>query len=424
MSAFVRNPPLGAKQKCSLVDSRKRVNLWEGSVRSGKTFISFLRFCTAIAAWNGPGSFVVVGKSRDTVYRNLFEPIERDPSMEFLRPYVHYTRGATSARIMGLTVNVVGANDVKAEGKIRGMTIAIAYGDEVTIWPETFFTQLLARMSPPGAQAFLTTNPDSPAHWLKTGYLDRLEELPSWYVVHFTMDDNPGLTPEYIADLKAEYQGLWYLRFIEGLWVAAEGAIYPMWKPEQHVIPHSQLPAMWRVYSFGIDYGTTNATAGILLGLGIDRRLYAFDEWRHDSKLAQLVLTDAEISASMKRWLAERRVEGPPAPEYVPVDPAAASLKLQLRKDGVQGVVNANNDVAYGIRLVANLLGADLLRVSDRCKGLIKEIPGYAWDAKATEKGEDKPIKANDHSCDALRYAVSSTEKLWREQVGARATGF
>lgn len=418
---------LGAKQIGFLAQSTGRINLTEGSVRSGKTYITFLRYLTALSTYRGPGSMVIVGKNRDTVYRNLFEPIERDPSMAWLRPYVQYRRGAASATILGISVNVIGANDAGAESKIRGMTVALVLGDEVTTWHVDFFKQLLARMSPPEAQAFLTTNPDSPAHWLKVDYIDRLADLHGWRVWHFTMDDNPGLTAEYVEALKAEYQGLWYLRFIEGLWVAAEGAIYPMFDRERHVRPWASLPPMWRLFAVGLDYGTTNATSALLLGLGIDRNLYLIDEWRHDSRKAQRVLTDQEISADLAKWIRSRdRLpdEGPDRPEYLAVDPSAASLKAQFARDGYQRwttIANAEHEVLYGIRVMASLLGSGLLLVSDRCTGFLSEIDGYAWDPKATEKGEDKPLKVADHSLDAARYALATTEVLWRDEIGPRA---
>ncbi len=52
--------------------------------------------------------------------------------------------------------------------------------------------------------------------------------------------------------------------------------------------------------------------------------------------------------------------------------------------------------------------------MTDQCHGIVSEMTEYTWDPKATEKGEDKPLKANDHSMDALRYVVTSTETNWR----------
>ncbi|WP_345600360.1 phage terminase large subunit, partial [Thermocatellispora tengchongensis] len=200
--------------------------------------------------------------------------------------------GAPTVKILGRTVHVMGASDAKAERVLRGMTVAGALVDEVTTIPEEFFTQLLGRMSVRGAQLFGTTNPDSPAHWLKRKFLDRIGRgLGDWARWSFTIDDNPSLEPDYIAAIKAEFTGLWYRRFILGEWVAAEGAVYDMWDPKRHTIPWADLPAMTRLLGVGIDYGTTNATSAMMLGLGVDNRLYLVDKWRYDAKQSQLRLT-------------------------------------------------------------------------------------------------------------------------------------
>ncbi|MGW0465430.1 terminase large subunit domain-containing protein [Streptomyces sp. NPDC003027] len=128
---------------------------------------------------------------------------------------MRHTRGATTAVILGRVVHLVGASDAQAEGRLRGLTASLAYCDEITLMPEGFFTQLLARLSVPGARLLGTTNPDSPRHWFKVNYLDRQSELDlaSW---HFRLADNPSLCPAYVAALSAEYSGLWRRRMIDG----------------------------------------------------------------------------------------------------------------------------------------------------------------------------------------------------------------
>jgi hypothetical protein len=243
--------------------------------------------------------------------------------------------------------------------------------------------------------------------------------LPDWRRFRFNIDDNPSLAPAYVESIKREFTGLWYRRFILGEWVAAEGAVYSMWDPDQHVVAWDALPDMARLYGVGVDYGTTNATAALLLGLGFDRRLYLVDEWRHDPSQTNVRLTDGQLSERLRAWLVEPHTPQITAsrPEWVIVDPAAASFKVQLHNDGVHGITDADNSVAYGIRTVATLLGSGLLRVSDRCPGFITEASGYSWDPKATEKGEDAPIKVADHSLDAGRYVITTTESLWRGQL-------
>lgn len=163
---------------------------------------------------------------------------------------------------------MIGASDARAEGRLRGLTASLAYVDEITLLPEAFFVQLLARHSMPGARSFGSTNPDGPRHWLRTSYLDREDDLDraQW---HFRLADNPSPSPSDVASLAAEYTGPWRRRMIDGAWVVAEGATYEMWDEARHVV--DELPAMHRYWA-AVDYGTTNPfplpVSGSAAGLG------------------------------------------------------------------------------------------------------------------------------------------------------------
>lgn len=404
--------PLSRKQLRSIGQATARINLWHGSVRSGKTIASLLAFVIAVATAGPSGLIIVVGRSLQTIERNVLEPLQDRALFGPLARHVVHTRGATTATILGRTVHLIGAADARAEGRLRGLTAQLAYVDEATLLPEAFWTQLLARLSAPGARLYATTNPDSPRHWLKVGYLDRLAELDmrAW---HFRLADNPSLSAEYVASLAAEYTGLWRRRMIDGAWVVAEGAIYNEWDEDRHVV--DELPPMRRHW-LGIDYGTTNPFSAVLVGLGVDDRLYARAEWRYDSRGTQRAMTDAQYSAAVRAWLDELDVE----PEWTFVDPSAKSFSTQLWQDGHPGLARADNTVADGIRSVAALLAADRLFVHRSCDGLLGEFPGYSWDPRATERGEDAPLKVDDHSCDAIRYALHSTAHEWRHLLTAR----
>ncbi|MGW8374277.1 PBSX family phage terminase large subunit [Streptomyces sp. ODS28] len=403
--------PLSRKQLRSIAQAEARVCLWHGAVRSGKTIASLLAWLLAIATAPPSGLILAVGRSLQTIERNIFEPLQDPDLFGPVAKQVRHTRGATTATVLGRTVHLIGAADARAEGRLRGLTASLAYVDEATLLPEAFWTQLLARLSVPGARLLATTNPDSPRHWLKLGYLDREGELDlkSW---HFALTDNPSLPEAYVEALRAEYVGLWRRRMIDGAWVVAEGAIFDMFDEAEHVV--DEVPEMRRRW-VGIDYGTTNATSAVLLGLGADDRLYAEAEWRWDSRVTHRQLTDAQYSARIRSWLRERDVE----PEWTFVDPSAASFIAQLWADGHPGVARAHNDVLDGIRSTATTLDSGLLRVHRSCAGLLDELPAYAWDPDASEKGEDKPIKRDDHSVDALRYAVHSTSHEWRHLLTA-----
>lgn len=417
-------PPLLSRQQAvSMIEAQAQINIWEGAIRSGKTIASLARWLTHIGQMRKQtGEIFCFGRTRDAVARNVFSPLTTVPLLRAMAPGTSYTSGAATARIAGQVVHVFGANDKQAEEKLRGITGKSAYGDELTVLPAAFFRQATGRLSVLDAALFGTTNPDNPNHWLKVDYLDRPRtqgkyqpadddettlDLATW---HFELDDNPYLSPRYIRDRKAEYTGLWYQRMIEGLWVQAEGAIYESWDPARHVV--DELPRIDRVLSVGVDYGTTNPFAAVTLALSTDGRLVVTREYRHDSKAARRSLTDAEYSAAVREWIAEGS-----APLLIAVDPSAASFHEQLFRDRVRGVTDADNAVLDGIRLVASLLAAGRLVVHRSCKGLIGEIPGYTWDDKAQAKGEDRPIKANDHSVDALRYAITTSQHLWRRAV-------
>jgi PBSX family phage terminase large subunit len=421
---------LSPTQVRSIVESTARINLWTGAIRSGKTISSLFRFLLYLAN-ECPESGVVfmVGQTLQTLERNILEPLQDATVFGPLAAYVHHTPGANVAHIMGRTVQLVGATDAKAFRRIRGATAAAAYVDEVSLLPAGFLTELLGRLSVPGAKLFGTTNPDGPAHWLKVEYIDQQAGLNMRHFT-FTLDDNPSLDPEYVAAIKAEHKGLWFRRLILGEWVAAEGVVYDQWAPDRMVV--STLPRIDRWMAVGLDYGTTNPLDAVLIGRGSApdlatgatvTRLYVAAEHRHDPKVAKVRLTDAQHHLRLREWLEQvPREDGSNAvgvrPDFTVVDPSAASFIETLLAERWHGVTTADNSVVDGIRTVSSLMATDRLRVHESCKPLIAELASYSWDDKATEKGEDKPLKVADHAADALRYGIHTTQALWRPHLG------
>lgn len=415
-------PPLSFKQVSSVVEStRAKIALWVGAVSAGKTIASLFAFLFAVRLCKGTGLIIIVGKTLQTIERNILAPLMDDRLFGELSRQIVHTKGSGVAVILGKEVHLVGANDSRSEEKIRGSTVELAYVDEATLLPPGFWEMLVSRLRVAGARLLATTNPGSTRHWLRLDWILNAA-AKNMLVFHFTMDDNPQYFeggdpgPAYIADMKASYTGVFYDRMIKGLWTNAEGAVFDSWDREKHIIPYAKLPRMQRILGVGIDYGTTNATSAILLGLGEDRRLYAIDEWRHDSRANEVRLTNHAIVKGITGWLGTRELPdgSRPLPEWLILDPSAASLRVEMHDHGVTNAMAANNEVVYGIQTVSSVLDGGKLLISDRCTGLIGEMSEYAWDPKATERGEDKPLKVNDHSVDALRYAVTTTETNWR----------
>lgn len=399
---------LSPKQAHSIGAADAEIVIYHGAVSAGKTIGSLFRLLMAIAVAPESGEIVIIGRTRDTVYRNIMQSLLNRDLFGELTDHVNYNRGAPTATIFGRTVHVLGSSDVRAESTIRGMTICIAYLDEATLVAKEFFSMLHSRLRVKGfkCQLFVTTNPDAPRHWLKTDYIDRAG-APGLdiRVFHFEIEDNRRNLPDgYIERLEAQYSGLWHDRFVKGLWTMADGVIYDMFDPSLHVV--DRLPDMQQLLCIGIDDGVNHPAAGILLGLGVDNRLYAMAEF------APPAGTPADRTRLLRRFEKEHGT-----PPYHFVDPSAAALKMQLTREAFPGVVNASNSHKLGIGAVASLLSTQQLFIHSSCTNLLNEIPGYVWDSKAVARGEDQPIKENDDFVDAFRYAVASSQFMWRYNV-------
>jgi len=375
------------KQLDVMANCTANVNILEGSVRSGKTISSILSFITSLSEYPKDSNILLAGKTTTSLFRNIIKPLEEIVG----KTYTKFKLGVGEGTIFGRSFYAVGANDERAYTKIQGLTLSLAYGDEVAIWPESFFKMLLSRLSDVGARFIGTTNPEGPYHWLKVEYLDREAELDlkSW---HFNLEDNLNLPKSYVENLKKLYTGLWFKRYILGLWVLAEGTVYDMFNEDFHVIdvPLDIWDKCLSKY-VSIDYGTTNPCVFHLWGINEGKR-YLKKEYYYDSKVAGRQKTDKEFVNDLKTFLYGERVK------YVIVDPSAASFKTELRENGFN-VIDAINDVLDGIRETAKEITERLIIIDKSCKNTIMEFGGYVWDVKACMRGDEKPLKQSDHCC-------------------------
>lgn len=384
----------------------QRLNIWDGSVRSGKTINSLMRWGRWVREEAPPGGLMIVSKTERTARQNIV-----DPMRETFGPAARYSAGNHELWLFGRRHIIVGAADARSEGKIRGITLAGMYADELTLYPESFFAMALSRLSAPGAVFMGTTNPDSPMHWLKRRYLDRAADL-DLAIRHFVLDDNTHLDPTYVANLKREYRGLWYKRYIDGLWAVAEGAIYDSLDEAVHLV--DELPKTdWTIA--GVHYGATNPTVFAALS-GDAGGLIAHHEWRHDSRETGRQKTMKEYALDFAKW----RETLPQAPDKVYVDPSASALILQLWRDGERNIHPADADVKNGIMETSALLGTGALRLHrPTIHGGWEELASYAWDPDAAERGDDLPMKQMDTFPDALRYGVRGSRNRWRHLLKA-----
>lgn len=378
-------------------DQLSRINLLEGSVSSGKTWISLVLWAFWVATMPQDKLYLMSAKSLTTLKRNcliLLQELVGERNFTFSIP-------AKEGYLFGRRVLFEGANDARAESKIRGITLQGAYCDELTQFPEDFFAMLLSRLRVPGAKLIATTNPDNPNHWLMTNYIKRAGEL-SFLDIKFTIDDNTTLPEDYVDSIKREYTGVFYDRFIRGLWVVAEGAIYPMFSKERHVL--SEIPQTEGDFYVSSDFGIQNATVFLLWRKEKgSKRWICLREYYYSGREERRQALVSELVDGLAKTL-----DGV-TPKRVIIDPSAAPLKVELRRRGYH-TQNANNDVLDGISDVCSMLGADRLAFMPCCEKTIAEFGSYLWDTKAVERGEDAPLKENDHAMDAVRYFVKTMQ--------------
>jgi PBSX family phage terminase large subunit len=399
---------LGEKQRQSLIESNRRINIWWGTIRSGKTFVSILRWLEFIG--RAPrGALIMTGKTVNTLKRNII-----DPMFDLLGGEMAYYSGNHIIKLWGKTIYCFGADNESSEGKIRGMTVAGAYQDEITLSPISYFKTTLGRMSPEGAKYFGSTNPDSLYHPLKVEYLDKKGlDLIQFPFLQAELENNPALSEEFKTNIKKEYVGLWKRRFIDGLWVLAEGAIHDYFDESIHTAPLAYIQKHFfpDAFAVAVDYGTAGTTVFILFGISHNPlswwKVVALKEYVYDAEKAGKQKTDLEFAEDMKAWL------GPKIkPIAVIVDPSANSLQLQLRKTPFNyNVIDAQNSIIDGLRKQATMLkGGEYILCREGCPRTIQDYSGYVWDKKAQLRGEDMPAPGPaEHSADCQRYFIYTT---------------
>lgn len=339
-------------------------------------------------------SFVLCGRTIESLRRNvvvhiptwlegIFTVIERRSENKLIITY----GGKTN------TYYLFGGRDESSYTLIQGITIAGVLFDEVALMPRSFVEQALARCSVSGSKFWFNCNPESPNHWFYLEWIKKVRERNMLYL-HFTMNDNLSLAPEIKNRYECMYSGVFYDRYILGKWTIAEGLIYTMFNKDFHVVP--SVPRPYEKYYISCDYGTINPTSMGLWGLA-DGKWYRMREYYFNSRTAQYQRTDEEHYTALVKLADDLKIH------RVIVDPSAASFIEVVRRYGRFGVDKASNKVLDGIREVATALRAGTLFICDNCTDCIREFTLYRWDEKAAE---DRPIKADDHAMDDMRYFV------------------
>ena len=401
---------LSDKQAESIVKSTARWNIFHGSVSSGKTMAATFRFMQAVDAC--PDSQIwMIGHTSSTIYDNVIRLIleakhdDKPDPLSLFRPFCTWRKGDRELLYKNKVISTVGAKDSGAIGAIQGKTMSLAYCDEMTLYPEAIIDMIDTRLRNPHSMGFATMNPSYPTHKIKEWIDKSISGDKNYYQIHFKLDDNPYLDESYKERIKNSLSGVFYKRNYLGEWCLAEGSIFDFFDRSVYVVKRPPKSADYWV--LGVDYGTANAFAAVLVGVNCGMydqsapMLWAEKEYYWDSKITQRQKTSAEFAEDIKRFIEPYSVRS------VYIDPSAAHFKLDLQRLGIHPV-NADNDVNNGIIKLTSEMKAGKLFVCQECTNLIREIESYVWHPKCKEKGEDEPLKLNDHAVDALRYAINT----------------
>lgn len=365
----------------------------DGAIRSGKTLSMSLSYVLwAMNSFNQQ-NFGMAGKTIGSFRRNVLFWLKL---MLVSRKYTVIDKRSDNLLIVskGNTVNyfyIFGGKDERSQDLIQGITLAGMFFDEVALMPESFVNQATGRCSVDGSKYWFNCNPDNPRHWFKVNWIDKAEEKRLVYL-HFTMDDNLSLSERIKARYRGMYVGVFFKRYILGLWCVAEGLVYSMFDEEKHVSDKHMTGAKEWVVS--VDYGTVNPFAA---------GLWAFDgrhaqmeyEYYYDSRETGIRRDDETHYQELCKLIGDRKVS------FIIVDPSAASFIETIKKHGKFIAKGAENDVLDGIRIVTTMLNKGIISFYKDCESVMQEMGLYSWDMESVE---DAVIKENDHQCDQIRY--------------------
>lgn len=383
----------------------------DGAIRSGKTLSMSLSYVLWAMARFNEQNFGMAGKTIGSFRRNVLFWLKL-----MLRSRKYKVKDKRSDNLLIVSKNgvtnyfyIFGGKDESSQDLIQGVTLAGMFFDEVALMPESFVNQATGRCSVTGSKFWFNCNPDSPRHWFKINWIDKCKcnmteeqikkakeqqiELKDLIYLHFTMNDNLSLDEDIKKRYRAMYVGVFFKRFILGLWCMADGLVYEMFDEDKHVIKE-ELPWFPR-HIVSIDYGTVNPFSAGLWGFDGEKAVRERELYYNSREQGKQRVDDEKYYEMLEELI------GNTAIEYIIIDPSAASFIEVIKKHGKYIVKAANNDVLDGIRITTTFLNTGRIFIHESCKNCIAEFGMYSWDE---ESGEDKVIKENDHAMDDVRY--------------------
>ena len=361
----------------------------DGSIRSGKTVSMAVGFILwSMSNFDGQ-IFGICGRTIQSLRRNvilhLHDWVPEDLEITERRGenMLVVSDGCGHENIYYL----FGGKDESSYALVQGITLAGALLDEVVLMPQSFVEQVIARCSVAGSKLWFNCNPGGPEHWFNKNWVLKSKEMNALHI-HFTMQDNYSLAPEIRERYERMYTGVFYQRYVLGLWVLAEGLVYSF--GEENITDERPKGAE---YYISIDYGTLNPFSAGLWSVTGDKAV-RIKEYYYSGRENSQNMTDAEYCDKVAELAEGYEIK------RVIVDPSGASFIEALRQRKFK-VLGAKNDVLDGIRRTSVYLKDGNIKIHRSCTDSIREFGLYRWDEK---KNDDSVIKENDHAMDDIRY--------------------
>lgn len=387
-------------------DAGKDAIVCDGAVRSGKTMAMGLSFLLWAMLCFQNQRFGLCGKTIASLRRNVLSELLPRLTELGMTWQEKKSENLLTVRFQGRENQfyLFGGRDESSAALIQGITFAGVLLDEAALMPRSFVDQACARCSVAGSRLWFNCNPAGPNHWFYKTWIVEAEKR-NCLRLHFTMEDNPSLTPAIRERYQRMYTGVFFQRYILGQWVQAEGRVYDFFTQEMV----GTAPEHCDKWYISCDYGTVNPMSMGLWGRsgGV---WYRVKEFYFDSRVQMRQMTDGEYARELEKLAGGREITA------VIVDPSAASFLELLRQQGWR-VQKANNDVLSGIRLTSDCLKSGKIVICQGCEDCLREMECYVWDLR--EGRGDRVRKEHDHAMDDMRYFTATV--LGRQRSGFAA---
>jgi len=391
----------------------KFFTLLSGSVRSGKTVTQIAKAAAELIPQRADkGKILISGKSKETIYNNIL--------LELMALYgkKHCDYNSTDGRLLidsqvlgtkqDAFIRIAGANKKGNEGAIWGDTFALWLADELTLHTKAFVNLAITRLSVENSKIFATTNPADILHFIYTDWISNKAKQDVFEYLFFELQDNLNLPPEYIENVKASFSGVYYDRMIRGLWVIAEGLVYPEFEKDVHIITPEEfqqnvLNGYYKEYIGGVDWGYSAEMAAGIWGVTRNDEFHLAAEFYKKGKLT------ADVIAWFKETAKKLNIE---LLQYIFCDSAEPDRIAEMVLAGLNAYAS-EKEIAAGCNTVRTCFRKNLIKIGTNCVNTQNELltlrypqedePGY---------GSETVFIGKDHAADGvLRYPIHTYRK-------------